>query len=102
MSQVINGTEQGNNDDYEEIEEGALATSRYSSFTTKKPSRAWGLEETRIFYNVGQYLFFSFMYHLYTPYINSGTPAMRDRFLNVAIIFSKSHSKRVKNEIPKV
>ena len=36
--------------EYEEVEEGALPTSRYSSYSSKKPSRAWGIEETRLFY----------------------------------------------------
>lgn len=57
LFKVISGQEIGGNEDYEEVEEGASSTSRYSSFTTKKPSRAWGIEETRIFYNVcGVYL----------------------------------------------
>ncbi|RYH29991.1 hypothetical protein EON65_06635 [archaeon] len=36
--------------EYEEVEEGAMPTSRYSSYSNKKPSRAWGIEETRLFY----------------------------------------------------
>ena len=38
--------------EYEEIEEGIHASSRYSSFLNKKKSRAWGIEETRQFYKV--------------------------------------------------
>lgn len=36
--------------EYEEIEEGIHATSRYSSFLIKKKSTPWGIEETRLFY----------------------------------------------------
>ena len=38
--------------EYEEIEEGIHASSRYSSFLNKKKSKAWGIEETRQFYKV--------------------------------------------------
>lgn len=41
-----------NETEYEEVEEGALVNSRYSSFTNRRPAKAWGLEETRLFYNV--------------------------------------------------
>ena len=37
--------------DYEEVEEGALVSSRYSSFTDRRNTKAWGLEETRLFYD---------------------------------------------------
>ncbi len=40
-----------NETEYEEVEEGALVTSRYSSFTNRRSAKAWGIEETRLFYN---------------------------------------------------
>mmetsp|Transcript_99348 Transcript_99348/g.195149 ORF Transcript_99348/g.195149 Transcript_99348/m.195149 type:complete len:237 (+) Transcript_99348:72-782(+) len=40
--------------EYEEIEEGIHASSRYSSFLNKKKSKAWGIEETRQFYKALQ------------------------------------------------
>jgi hypothetical protein len=45
-AQVVEG-------EYEEIEEGIHASSRYSSFLNKKKSKAWSIEETRLFYKVG-------------------------------------------------
>jgi hypothetical protein len=44
-AQVVEG-------EYEEIEEGIHASSRYSSFLNKKKSKAWSIEETRLFYKV--------------------------------------------------
>jgi hypothetical protein len=38
--------------EYEEIEEGVHASSRYSSFLNKKKSKVWSIEETRQFYKV--------------------------------------------------
>lgn len=38
--------------EYEEIEEGIHASSRYSSFLNKKKSKSWSIEETRQFYKV--------------------------------------------------
>lgn len=38
--------------EYEEIEEGIHASSRYSSFLNKRKSKSWGIEETRQFYKV--------------------------------------------------
>lgn len=50
---MIDNRNQGGDDgDYEEIEESIHATSRYSSFTSKRSAKVWGIEETRIFYNV--------------------------------------------------
>ena len=43
--------------EYEEIEEGIHATSRYSSFLNKKKAKAWGIEETRVFYKVGSHYY---------------------------------------------
>lgn len=40
-----------NETEYEEVEEGALITSRYSSFTNRKAAKMWGIEETRLFYS---------------------------------------------------
>lgn len=40
-----------NETEYEEVEEGALITSRYSSFANRRPAKLWGIEETRLFYN---------------------------------------------------
>lgn len=44
--------------EYEEIEEGIHAASRYSSFLNKKKSKSWGIEETRLFYKVSKTLTF--------------------------------------------
>jgi hypothetical protein len=38
-------------DDYEEVVEGVHATATYSSFLKRRPSPAWGIEETRLFYS---------------------------------------------------
>jgi hypothetical protein len=38
--------------EYEEVEEGVHAGSRYSSFLNKRKSKSWGIEETRLFYKV--------------------------------------------------
>jgi hypothetical protein len=52
-SLVIQGPDSTINDgEYEEVEEGIHASSRYSSFTNRRNPRVWGLEETRIFYSV--------------------------------------------------
>lgn len=40
--------------EYEEIEEGVHASSRYSSFLNNKKAVCWGLEETRLFYSALQ------------------------------------------------
>jgi hypothetical protein len=44
-SQIVEG-------EYEEVEEGIHAASRYSSFLNKKKSKSWSIEETRQFYKV--------------------------------------------------
>ena len=38
--------------EYEEVEEGIHASSRYSSFSNKRKSTNWTIEETRDFYKV--------------------------------------------------
>jgi len=38
--------------EYEEVEEGAHASSRYSSFLKKRKSTMWSIEETKEFYKV--------------------------------------------------
>lgn len=38
--------------EYEEVEEGIHASSRYSSFLNKRKSKSWSIEETRLFYKV--------------------------------------------------
>ena len=38
--------------EYEEVEEGVHASSRYSSFLSNKKAARWGLEETRLFFEV--------------------------------------------------
>jgi hypothetical protein len=43
-------------------------SSRYSSFMNKRPSRQWGIEETRIFYHV-QKLFQFFL--CFSDYVDS-------------------------------
>mmetsp|Transcript_5668 Transcript_5668/g.12473 ORF Transcript_5668/g.12473 Transcript_5668/m.12473 type:complete len:236 (+) Transcript_5668:156-863(+) len=40
--------------EYEEVEEGVHAGSRYSSFLNKRKSKSWGIEETRLFYKALQ------------------------------------------------
>ena len=40
--------------EYEEVEEGVHASSRYSSFLNKRKARAWGIDETKLFYKVNQ------------------------------------------------
>jgi hypothetical protein len=40
--------------DYEEVVEGTHATAKYSSFTRRRYSQPWGIEETRRFYQVGR------------------------------------------------
>jgi hypothetical protein len=38
--------------EYEEVEEGAHASSRYSSFLKKRKFTMWSIEETKEFYKV--------------------------------------------------
>lgn len=66
--------------EYEEVEEGAHPTSRYSSFSNKKPSRTWGIEETRIFYNVSAPIF------VYIA-VDNTVHAINRHCDNVALIF---------------
>ena len=54
-SLVVGGQESGLAEgEYEEIEEGVHASSRYSSFLNRKKPARWGLEETRLFYSAVQ------------------------------------------------
>ncbi len=39
-------------DDFEEVEEGIHPTAKYSSFTSTIHSHAWGIDETKQFYEV--------------------------------------------------
>ena len=51
-SSLVAGSRSGTNyDDYEEVEEENYGTARYSSFTKRRPSPTWGIEETKIFYS---------------------------------------------------
>lgn len=91
--------------EYEEIEEGIHATSRYSSFLIKKKSTPWGIEETRLFYQgaIVYSLFYSphtpythileiYSYTLYTPcspYTLYSIEAMWHRILDYAIFLPK-------------
>ena len=51
-SSLVAGSRSGTNyDDYEEVEEENYGTARYSSFTKRRPSPTWGIEETKLFYS---------------------------------------------------
>jgi hypothetical protein len=39
-------------EDFEEVEEGIHSTAKYSSFAPSTHSSAWGVDETRRFYEV--------------------------------------------------
>lgn len=42
-------------EDFEEVEEGIHPTAKYSSFTPPVYSSAWGIDETKRFYEVNIY-----------------------------------------------
>jgi hypothetical protein len=50
-SLLLNTVPTAGEDEYEEIVEGVHATATYSSFLKRRPSPAWGIEETRLFYS---------------------------------------------------
>jgi hypothetical protein len=52
-SLVVNQDSTFADGDYEEVVEGTHATATYSSFTKRRPAKQWGIEETRLFYQVG-------------------------------------------------
>lgn len=87
--------------EYEEVEEGAHVTSRYSSFMNKRPSKPWGIEETRIFYNVRYPISLASIKNIYLMKYSAsqkivGTSTMRHRIFYDANIFSESNQKRIK------
>lgn len=50
--QTVESLEAGAQEEYEEVEEGAAGgSSRYSSYSNRRPAKVWGLEETRLFYS---------------------------------------------------
>ena len=52
LSQLLSQDSNVLDGEYEEVVEGNHATATYSSFLKRRHSQAWGIEETRLFYQV--------------------------------------------------
>jgi hypothetical protein len=52
FSQVVSQDSNFADGEYEEVVEGNHATATYSSFLKSRHSFSWGIEETRLFYQV--------------------------------------------------
>jgi hypothetical protein len=83
-------------EDFEEVEEGIHPTAKYSSFTAAVHSSAWGIDETKRFYEVDPQPSPALTP---PPPPTTGPPSVRDRLLSHASLLPKANQKATEEEV---